>query len=71
MTQKRSKSCFCPRCGGTSYVIANLESGKVESVTTTPLCHWPAQCPHEFVKGVFDRQFGCRIVIPKPGAKTL
>lgn len=71
MTHMRSKSCYCPRCGGTSYVTANLEDGSIQGMDVTPLCHWPAQCPHEFVRGIFDRQFGSRLVVPKHGVKDL
>lgn len=68
MTHMRSKSCYCKTCKGTSYVVADLDAGTIKSVTVTPLCHWPAKCPEEFVRGVFDRQFGSKIIIPHPGA---
>lgn len=67
MARKRSKACFCKTCGGTSFVMANLETGKIEKVAITPLCHWPKKCPEDFARGVFDRQFGSRIIIPHPG----
>ena len=68
MAHKRSKSVYCPRCGEQSYVVANLDTGKIESVLVTPKCKFPALCPEEFVRGVFDRQFGARIIVPKTGA---
>lgn len=66
----RSKSCYCKTCKGTSYVVANLEKGTITSVTVTPLCLWPAKCPEVFVRGVFDRRFGSKIILPSVGSPT-
>ncbi len=69
MTHMRSKSVACHKCGGTSCVVANLDSGKITQVRITPKCYWPAKCPELFARGVFDRPFGSRIIRPTPGAE--
>jgi hypothetical protein len=66
MTMMRSKSCYCNLCKGTSYVVADLNTGKITSVDITPLCIWPAKCPEKFARGIFERTFGGNILIP-PG----
>lgn len=68
MGKKRSKACFCNECGGTSFVMGNLDTGKIEKVAITPLCKWPKRCPEVFARGVFDRQFGSKIIIPTTGS---
>jgi len=62
----RSKSCHCMECGATGYVTANLDTGKITEVDVPPICKHPAVCPERFVRGIFDRQFGSRIVRPTP-----
>lgn len=63
----RSKAIQCQKCGGRSYVVADLDHGTIESIDLAVACKYPAVCPNEFVEGVFDRQFGARVIIPKMG----
>jgi hypothetical protein len=70
MSHMRSRALHCGKCNCKAYVVANLDSGKVHSVTLPEGCQYPATCKQDFVRGVFDRQFGARIIVPRFGGRT-
>ena len=72
MANMRLKHCICTHCtisgiqgSGCGDVLANLDTGTIESYTLPKECKWPAICPERFIRGVLDRPFGEMIARPK------
>ena len=70
MAHLRSRAITCGRCGQQSFIVANLDDGRIQSLTLTDKCIFPAICQRQFVEGVFDRQFCERIIKPKFGGMS-
>jgi hypothetical protein len=64
MAHMRSKSFHCTLCHGDGKIVANLDSGKLESHALPEACHWPGMCKERTARGIFDRQFGADIIMP-------
>lgn len=70
MAHKRMRTVTCGRCNGTCTIKANLDTGTVEEATLPRECKWPSQrCATDLADGVFDRQFGSRLIRPQGMAK--
>ena len=65
MAHMRNKTSYCIRCKGTATITANLDRGSVTWGFQPPQCHTPQRCLDGFKEGVFDRQFGASLIIPR------
>ncbi len=65
MAHMRDKSVFCARCNRICKLTANLDTGRVTMARMSTICQSPAKCLDDYAVGVFDRQFGARIISPE------
>jgi hypothetical protein len=57
MALMRQRGVHCGKCQASGRVVANLETGQIESVFTPPECECPDQCAAKFSAGIFARPF--------------
>lgn len=70
----RDKTMHCDSChdkrpelhcsAHNCVITADLDRGTVVHARMPAFCKSPAWCLEEFKKGIFDRQFGARLVTP-------
>jgi hypothetical protein len=65
MAHMRDKTVHCTRCHCNCTLTANLDTGRVVRARMPEVCVSPAKCLDNYAIGVFDRQFGERIISPE------
>lgn len=64
MAHMRDRSEHCKRCGQVATITANLDTGRVTEFRHPPKCVNPSRCIDRIKQGVFDRQFGEKLITP-------
>lgn len=62
MAHMRDKAITCPRCLKLCRFTANLDDGKITQSVMPPECTHPSKCSRKLIDGIFDRQFGQKLI---------
>ena len=61
-TNYRQRITHCERCHVTCRITVNMDTGKIVSVLLPEKCQKKGYCEEKFIRGVFDRRFGERLL---------
>lgn len=60
----RGKDFACTKCNQLCHVLADMDTGKLLYVEAPAGCHTKAVCLETTIRGIWDRQFGARLIVP-------